>query len=204
MSLRRSLGLKDGERLLSVTRATPITLSVALTGALVVFLTPFFFLPVLLRWEILGYVIIVFLLILGGGVGLRVLIKWYGSFLAVTDRRLIITRRRGFFEKQVTELPYGKIHEVAYRVKGFFATIFSYGSILIESAGSDEPIEMACVHRPSALQDLLTELQEQSGRGRGDFGEMLQAVSRLDRRKLMMLKSEISRALSALPPEDGG
>lgn len=203
MKLERRLGLKDDERLLAVVRSAAVTL--IFPGILVaaLLLAPFFFMMPLVRWETLGYIIMGLSWGVGLFLGLRWLVMWRGSVLAVTERRLIIVRRNGFFERRVTELPFSKIHEVSILVKGVLPTIFRLGTMLIESAGSDEPIAVDKVHHPERLQDLVTELQAQAGRGAGDFGEMLQAVSRMDARKLALLRAEIDRTERFLPPDRG-
>lgn len=199
--LERRLGLKDDERLLAVVRAAAVTMLLPGLFAAALLLAPFFFMMPLVRWETLGLIIMGVLWFLGLFLGLRWFVIWRGSVCALTERRLIIVSRKGFFERRVTELPFSKIHEVSFLVKGVLPTIFRYGSVHIESAGSDEPIVVDKVLHPERLQDLITELQEQAGRGAGDFGEVLQAVSRMDGRKLALLKAEIERAERLLPPE---
>lgn len=197
MSLERRLNIKDDERLLSVVRASFVTIIAPAIVVAMLLLAPLFFMTPLLRLETLGYIAIGVLLFLGLFIGSRGFVKWWFSLLAVTEKRLIIIRQKGFFEREVVELPFSRVHEVSYRVKGVFATMFGYGTVMIESAGSDEPICMDCVHRPAHLQDLMTGLQGHASSGPGDFGEMLHAVSRLDDRKLSMLKAEIDRTLKS-------
>lgn len=201
MGLERRLGLKDDESLLAVVRAAPVTLILSGTLVAALILLPFFFMVPLLRWELLGKIIIGLSWTLGLLFGTRGLVKWRMTILAVTERRVIIVRQNGFFDRHVTELPFSRIQEVSYRVSGMGATIFRYGELLIESAGSDEPLAMKHVPHPARIQDLITELQGREG-GRGDFGEVLHAVSRMDARKLGLLKAEIERATRALPPEE--
>jgi hypothetical protein len=164
-------------------------------------LAPFFFMVPLLRLETLGFIIMGISWTVGAFLLLRGLVTWRMSIFAVTQRRLIVVRQKGLSDRRVIELPFSKIHEVAYQVKGMWATLCRYGTLLVESAGSDEPIEMEKVAHPRRVQELVTELQEQAARGAGDFGEVLQSVSRMDAKKLAMLKSEIQRAERALEPE---
>lgn len=201
MGLERRLGLKDDESLLAVVRAAPVTL--VLPGILIIalVLAPFFFLVPLLRLELLGKILIGLSEFLGLFFGARGLVKWRMTLLAATERRVIVVRQGGFFDRHVVEMPYSRIQEVAYRVSGMGATLFRYGTLLIESAGSDEPLAMERVPHPARIQDLITELQGREG-GRGDFGEVLHAVSKMDARKLGLLKAELERATKALPPEE--
>ena len=202
MSLERRLGLKDGETFQAVVRAAPVTILPLAALAALFLLAPFFFLLPLLRWQLLGRIIIGILLGLGVLIAARLLVKWRLSLLALTGRRLIVVRQKGFFERDVTELPLAKMHEVSYRVKGLWPTLCRYGTIVIESAGSERPIEMACVGRPGQLKDLIIDLRDGTTGGAGEFGEMLQAVSRLDGRHLRLLKAEVDRTLRLLPPDD--
>ena len=200
MALERRLGLKDDESLLAVVRAAPVTVLLPGLVILALILGPLFFMVPLLRLELLGRIIIVVLECPGLFFGARGLVKWRMTLLAVTERRVIVVRQKGFFDRHVTELPYSRIQEVAYRVSGMGATIFRYGTLLIESAGSDEPLEMARIPHPAQVQDLITELQSRDG-DRGGFGDVLQAVSKMDARKLALLKAELERAERALPPD---
>jgi hypothetical protein len=202
MSLERRLGLKDDESLQAVVREAAITRLALVLFVAFLLLAPLFFLVPLLRWRTIGTILMGLSWGLGLFLGLRGWVVWHDSLCAVTQRRLILVRRRGFFERQVTDLPYSRIYEVSHRVKGIFATVFRYGTLLIESAGSQEPLTVDRVRRPQEIQDLVAEQREQADRGRGDYGEMLQAVSRMDGRKLAMLKSEIERVQRLRPPDD--
>ena len=199
MSLERKLGLKDDESLLTVARASGVTLILPGLAVAMLLLAPLFFMVPLLRLETLGMILMGLSASLGLFFGLRGYMKWRLSILAVTEKRLIIVRQGGFFDRHVTELPYARIQEVAYRVKGLWATIFRYGDLLVESAANDEPVAMRRLPHPARVHGLITELQG-GGAGRGDFGEILQAVSRMDARQLHLLKSEIERTQRLLPP----
>jgi hypothetical protein len=193
MALELALGLKEDERILAAVRSAPVTLLFPAAAALLFLFAPFFFMVPLVRWETLGGIIMGLSWGLGTFIAIRTYVKWRWSVFVVTDRRLIIVRRDGFFSRHVTELPFAKVHEIAYRVRGFFPTVFRYGTVLI-----DKPLEVRCVSRPGALQNLLTELQSGTAHGAGDFGEMLEGVSKLGKRDLLLLRSEIDRSLGRM------
>lgn len=199
MGIERRLGLKDDESLLAVARAAAVTLVIPAVFSAALVLAPFFFLVPLLRLELLGKIMLGISEFLGIFIGLRMLIKWRMTILAVTEKRVIVIRQGGFFDRHVTELPYQRIREAAYRVNGMGATIFRYGDLLIESAGKDEPLIMEKIPHPARLQGLIAEIQGRQG-GDSDFGKILHAVSGMDSRELGLLKSEIERTERALPP----
>ena len=203
MSLERRINLKEDERLVSVVRASALPLALRLVAPLALVCVPLFFMAQLFRLETLGVIIFGASLALGFFFGLRIFVKWWFSVLAVTERRLVFIRQSGFFAREVAEIPYAKVQEASYRVKGLFATLCGYGSILIESAGSDEPLEMARVRHPGTLHALIADMQAHAAGGAGDFGEMLQAVSRLSRAQLLQLKGEVERAMRSSEVEPG-
>jgi membrane protein YdbS with pleckstrin-like domain len=194
MSLERLLGLKEEERLVMVARAAVVTvvpaffLAAILIGAVGFFLTP------ILRLEVLGYVIIGVVSVLALAIGLGQLMRWRGTALALTERRLFVVRRSGLFERNVAELPLSKISAVSYQVKGLLPTVFGYGTLLVATAASENPLAMSRLPHPDRLQAIIAETLEQHSKGPGDFGEMLHAVSRLTDSQLEMLREEIDRA----------
>ena len=70
------------------------------------------------------------------------LILWYFSFYIVTSERLRQTRQKGMFNKSVVDLELCHIQNMSYGVNGIFATIFNYGSILIQTEAGDLVISM--------------------------------------------------------------
>jgi hypothetical protein len=60
----------------------------------------------------------------------------------VTNERLRQTRQKGFFQKSVVDLELKNIQNMSYGVHGLFATIFNYGSILIQTDAGDLVLSM--------------------------------------------------------------
>ena len=67
---------------------------------------------------------------------------WYFSFYIVTNERLRQTRQKGLFKKSVVDLELSNIQNMSYGVNGMFATMFDYGSILIQTEAGDLVISM--------------------------------------------------------------
>ena len=67
---------------------------------------------------------------------------WYFSFYIVTNERLRQTRQKGLFKKSVVDLELSNIINMSYGVNGLFATIFDYGSILIQTEAGDLVLSM--------------------------------------------------------------
>lgn len=124
------------------------------------FLLPFFFLFPLFREGIWGIIVFFGLLFSGFFFLLRHYLRWSGTVLIVTDKRVIDIDRRGFFDRVVTEASFSQIDEVSYRVKGFWATVFRYGSLRLDLAGSAADIQFEQMIRPARVHDLLNDLRE--------------------------------------------
>lgn len=67
---------------------------------------------------------------------------WYFSFYIVTNQRLRQTRQKGLFNRSVVDLELSKIMNMSYGVHGMFATLFNYGSILIQTEAGDLILSM--------------------------------------------------------------
>ena len=67
---------------------------------------------------------------------------WYFSFYIVTNERLRQTRQKGLFKKSVVDLELSNIQNMSYGINGVFATMFDYGSILIQTEAGDLVISM--------------------------------------------------------------
>lgn len=81
--------------------------------------------------------------VLGAGLVLGVVIfayawmSWYFSIYIVSDQRIIHIEQRGFFHRQVVELGHDKVQNVNYEVAGFQATLFKYGTIIVQTFVGD-------------------------------------------------------------------
>ena len=80
-------------------------------------------------------------------------VLWHFSYYVVTNERLRQTRQKGFFKKSVVDLELTNIMNMSYGVNGLFATIFDYGSILIQTEAGDLVLSM--VGHPEAVYNEL-------------------------------------------------
>lgn len=99
-----------------------------------------------------------------GLVGFGILTAWRARFvwqrtvLIVTDQRVIDISQRGFFDQTTTEVELKDIEEVNFRVKGFWSTVFRFGTVYLRTAGERADLAFRRVHRPIELYRLLNEL----------------------------------------------
>jgi hypothetical protein len=113
-------------------------------GFLAVLVVIYFFLPTMLpnasKSEINGFIAaggLVFAVI--AWVGLTAFTFIYrGSYLIVTDRNVTQVLQQGLFNRKVSELSLGNVEDVNAQRQGFFATIFNFGKLNVETAGEAE------------------------------------------------------------------
>jgi hypothetical protein len=129
-------------------------------GALVVFLSTFFFLYLFLKWGLIGNILLVLFFIVGLAWIIRTFRLWYYSMLVATDERLIIINQLGVFDRSVSQVELGKIVDISYRKKGFLQTFFNYGSIKIQASGL-EKLELKNLPTPSIIQQDIFDLRDE-------------------------------------------
>ena len=80
-------------------------------------------------------------------------ILWYFSFYMLTNQRLRQVRQKGMFKKTVVDLDLENIMSASYGQHGVFATMFNYGTILIQTSAGDLVLSM--VSKPETVYNEL-------------------------------------------------
>jgi hypothetical protein len=92
-----------------------------------------------------------------GAVGLLGLgysyVLWYFSFYMLTNQRLRQVRQKGIFKKTVVDLDLENILSASYGQHGMFATMFNYGTLLIQTSAGDLVLSM--VSKPETVYNEL-------------------------------------------------
>ncbi len=105
---------------------------------------------------------------LGGGCVLGFLIffpswiNWYYSVFIITSQRLIQITQKGLFTRSVVDLNLKQIQSINYEIKGLQATLFGFGTILIQTYIGD--LVLHEVHNPAKItKNLANVLREYGG-----------------------------------------
>jgi len=80
-------------------------------------------------------------------------VLWYFSFYMLTNQRLRQVRQKGIFKKTVVDLDLENILSASYGQHGMFATMFNYGTILIQTSAGDLVLSM--VSKPETVYNEL-------------------------------------------------
>lgn len=96
---------------------------------------------------------------------LALLVFFYGRFVdyyldmwIVTNRRLIDVDQIGLFGRSVSEVELYKVQDIRSDQRGFFATIFNFGNISVETSGAELRFMVSQIHNPNGLRREILEL----------------------------------------------
>lgn len=76
----------------------------------------------------------------------------------VTNDRLLDIDQKSLFDRSISELDLYQIQDASSEVSGFFASIFNYGTISLQTAGTIEKFIFKNVSNPSKLRELILDL----------------------------------------------
>ena len=74
----------------------------------------------------------------------------------VTDERIINVEQKGLFIREASEQELNKIQDVTAVVKGFWPTIFGYGDVYLQTAGTEEHFIFKQVEHPYEIVETIT------------------------------------------------
>jgi membrane protein YdbS with pleckstrin-like domain len=153
--------LNEGEELITILRKHRITLSWFFLKIIIVFVLAmiFFRFAPNEKWSAQVFLIWIFL---GFIYSFRGIFVWLLDCYIITNERIIDIDQRGFFQRIVTEVSYGKIQNAFYEIKGPLATFFNYGNIKIQIAQNKGMLLMKQIPDPKKIQDIIIKFQEKS------------------------------------------
>lgn len=87
-------------------------------------------------------------------------ILYYLNMQIITDRRIVDVDQVGLFSHTVSELHIENIEDVTSETNGLFGTMFNYGMVFVQTAGTVERFEFDNVANPAAIEKLILDLYE--------------------------------------------
>ncbi|MBF8280503.1 MAG: hypothetical protein HW383_276 [Candidatus Magasanikbacteria bacterium] len=87
-------------------------------------------------------------------------IDYYLDILVITNDRIIDVDQKGLFARTVSELDLYKVQDVTSETKGFFATMFNYGNVYIQSAAATERFTAEDIASPAKVRKMIVDLSE--------------------------------------------
>ncbi len=158
----RLIKLKPREEILEVVHESALPQIPKFTFFIILLSLPFFLMFPLFREGTIGVIIFFVLLVVAVFLIWRAFYVWSRTFLLVTDRRIVDFNQEGLYARTITEARHYQVDDVAYRIKGFWKTIFRLGELEIKLQGNAADIEFYYVKRPARIADLLHDLRDEN------------------------------------------
>ncbi len=154
--------LKDEEQIRAMVRRHAVTLIGPLLLAMLLIVTPFFFLFPLFNLGVFGVIIFVLLFLVGAFMAFRTFFVWDNDVLIVTNFRVIDIDQRGLFSRHVSEAGLSAIQDVSWKKQGFWQTIFRMGSVTVQTAGATATIQGDDLPKPEKIQNLINDVRTEA------------------------------------------
>lgn len=100
----------------------------------------------------------VFLVVLFLGMALRYFLLWFFNVYIITDERIIDVDFLSMIYKNISTAKIENIEDITKQTSGIMASVFDYGTILIQTAATKNEFEFEHVPHPAAVVKLLNEL----------------------------------------------
>lgn len=82
------------------------------------------------------------------------------SKLLVTDRSLVQIMQKSLFNRKVSRLSMSNVEDVSEEQRGIIASIFNYGTLMVQTAGTLENFIFTLCPNPSGLADRIIEARQ--------------------------------------------
>lgn len=90
----------------------------------------------------------------------KALTNYYLDVIRITNMRILDVDQKGLFNRDIATMRLSNIQDVNVESKGFFATIFKYGNIKIQSAGEDAEFVIRYIANPEEVSVRLLQGQD--------------------------------------------
>lgn len=80
--------------------------------------------------------------------------------LLITDRGLVQITQSSLFIRKVTRLSFSNVEDVSAEQRGILPTIFNYGTLLVQTAGTMDNFEFKFCPNPNRYADIVIEARE--------------------------------------------
>ena len=153
--------LQENEKLVDIYRQTEVVL---FKPVLIIFILIYFPWYFLLEYELAASFsrLLLFWTILVLFYGAYKYLMWLLNSYVITDRRLIAVSYGHVFSKTVTEVPLKHIQNISFSTKGFWQSLFGFGSVSVIAAGLPEPVILTNLKDPAKVKDFLWKIHGQS------------------------------------------
>ena len=81
---------------------------------------------------------------------------YYMDIWVITNRRIIDIDYLRLFDRNIAMVRLERVQDVTTHVRGIVGTLFRYGSVVVQTAGSDKEFVIDQIANPEALRDVIS------------------------------------------------
>lgn len=85
-------------------------------------------------------------------------LSWFFNVGIITNKRIFDIDYHAVIYREITETQFSKVEDVTAKSGGFFSSIFNYGNIFVQTAGTEVNIEFHNVPKPSEASRIISNL----------------------------------------------
>jgi hypothetical protein len=90
-------------------------------------------------------------------------LAYYFNVGIITDKRVIDVDFNSILYREINEAQLNKIEDVTSKSSGYIASVFDYGDIFIQTAGTIANIELIKVPKPTQAERIISDMMEKHG-----------------------------------------
>jgi len=94
-------------------------------------------------------------------------IDYYLDVWFITNERIIDIQQKGFFSRTISEQRLYRVQDVTSEVHGAVATIFKYGDVYAQTAGSKQRFFFHEIPHPEEVRNIIIKLVERNKKKHG-------------------------------------
>jgi uncharacterized membrane protein YdbT with pleckstrin-like domain len=83
----------------------------------------------------------------------------------VTNKRIIDSTQHGFFNRTISELHANRIQDVSVKIDGLIQTLFRFGDIQVQTAGTEEKFKFVQVPQPERIKNEIMKVASSKSAG---------------------------------------
>lgn len=156
---------REGEMVLLSLRAHPITLVPAFFNSLAFFILIFFLnyiIPQFVSVLSILYINVFFIFFVFVYLWMQ-MVNWYFNVGLVTNMQIIDVDFNILTFKEITRTELAHVEDITVKTSGFISGIFDFGSIYIQTAGSEINSEFIMVPHPARAAKIIEDILKQHG-----------------------------------------
>lgn len=78
----------------------------------------------------------------------------------ITNKRIIDIEQIGFFARETSSIRFNYIQDISAKSKGLFETIFRFGTLTVQSAGTVQEFELTLAPNPVAQKEFIIDFKQ--------------------------------------------